>query len=130
MKKWIIMLLVTIALFGLILSGCSSAVKAYTDPAQVINISANQEFTIALGSNITTGYSWQPKYDVTALTLIGREYKANDTTSKQIVGSGGTEYFHFKASKTGEIQVSFSYYRPWETPTPQDQNQSFTIEVK
>jgi inhibitor of cysteine peptidase len=128
MKKLIIGSLITIVLFSLILTGCAAA-KAHTDPAQIINTSVNQEFTIALGSNITTGYSWQPEYDTSAITLVGNEYKADDTTGK-IVGAPGTEYFHFKATKIGNTQISFTYYRPWETPKPEDSTAKFNIVVK
>jgi inhibitor of cysteine peptidase len=131
MKKVILASLAIVAVLCIAsLSGCSDRVEAYTDSGQAVNIGVNQEFTIALGSNITTGYSWQPKYDTNSLNLVGQEYKDNDTTGKQIVGAGGTQYFHFKATKSGETKITFSYYRPWETPTAQDQTQEFTINVK
>jgi inhibitor of cysteine peptidase len=133
MKKKIVAFLagVMILSIALALAGCSTAeVKAYTEAGQTITATANQEITIALGSNPTTGYSWQPVYDEKYLTLTSRDYQADDTTGKQIVGAGGTEYFHFKALKSGETQVKFTYQRPWETPTAQDQTQTFTINVK
>ena len=127
MKKLIIGSLITIVLFSLFLLGCG--VKAHTDPAQIINTQVNKEFTIALGSNITTGYSWQPKYDTSAVTLVGNEYKANDTTGK-VVGAMGTEYFHFKAIKAGNSEISFTYYRLWETSKAEDSTAKFNIVVK
>ena len=127
MKKWITGSLIIIVLFILMLSGC--AAKAHTDPAKIINISVNQEFIIALGSNITTGYRWQPKYDLNVITLVGYEYNDGDTTGK-IVGAPGTEYFHFKAIKAGNSQISFTYYRPWETPKPGDSTAKFNVVVK
>jgi inhibitor of cysteine peptidase len=131
MNKVLMAILAVVALSSIALfSGCSNQVEAYTDSGRVVNTGVNQEFTIALGSNITTGYSWQPKYDNNNLTLVSREYKAGDTTGKQIVGAGGTEYFHFKASTSGETKIAFTYYRPWETPTSEDQSQNFTIKVK
>jgi inhibitor of cysteine peptidase len=133
MKKIVaaVLAIMMLGAIGLALSGCSVAeVKAYTEPGQTITAAADQEFTIALGSNPTTGYSWQPVYDEKCLTLTSRDYQADDTTGKQIAGAGGTEYFHFKALKSGETQVKFTYQRPWETPTAQDQTQIFTINVK
>jgi inhibitor of cysteine peptidase len=129
MKKLFALTFIVLALFTIGLMGCSSTSKAYTDTSKVINIKLNQEFTIALGSNITTGYSWQPEYDLNILTLVGNEYKEGDTTGK-IVGAPGTEYFHFKATRTGNSQISFTYYRPWETPTSEDQTAKFDIVVK
>ena len=127
MKKWTTGSLIMLLFFSLMLSSC--AAKVHTDPAKIINISVNQEFTIALGSNITTGYSWQPKYDLNELTLVGNEYKENDTTG-QVVGAPGTQYFHFKATKSGTTQISFTYYRPWETPKPEDTTAKFNIVIK
>jgi inhibitor of cysteine peptidase len=131
MKKSFTAVLIALTLLSIVLlSSCTQTVTANTDSSKVINTGVNQEFMIALGSNITTGYSWQPKYDTNIITLVNKEYKADDTTGKQIVGAGGTEYFHFKTSKTGETKIEFTYYRPWETPIQQDQNQIFTINVK
>jgi inhibitor of cysteine peptidase len=130
MKISFMAVLIALALLSIVLlSSCTQTVTANTDSSKVINTGVNQEFIIALGSNITTGYSWQPKYDTNIIMLVNKEYKADDTTGKQIVGAAGTEYFHFKASKTGEMKIEFAYYRPWETPTQQDQTQKFTINV-
>jgi len=105
-------------------------VKAFTESSQVINTGVNQEFTIALGSNITTGYSWQPDYDTNALNLVEKTYQEQDNTGKQIVGASGTEYFTFKALAKGETKVTFTYQRPWEQASAQDQTIIFTINLK
>ncbi len=130
MKRPIISILIILAILSALLSGCSSSVKANTDPGKVINTGVDKEFTIALGSNITTGYSWLPEFDASILSLSETEYRAKDTTGKQIVGAGGTQYFHFKALKSGDTQVKFTYYRPWETPTAQDETETFKINVR
>ena len=130
MKKSIIVALVSIVLLTVVLSGCGTAVKEFTEPSQIINTGVNQEFTIALGSNISTGYSWQATYDEKALTLVEKTYKEQETTGKQIVGAAGTEYFKFKSLSKGETKVTFTYRRPWEQPSAQDQTLVFTITVK
>ena len=130
MKKLLTVALAGVALLAMVLSGCSTQAKAFTDSSQVINTRVNQEFTIALGSNITTGYSWQPTYDENALNLVEKTYKEQDNTGKQIVGASGTEYFNFKALSKGETKVTFTYRRPWEQPSAQDQTLIFTINVK
>lgn len=130
MKKILAAIILAGALLTMVLSGCGTPAKAYTDAGKTISTSINGEFTIALGSNMTTGYSWQPVYDNSSISLQNKEYKESDTTGKQIVGAGGTQYFYFKALKSGEYKITFTYYRPWETPTPQDQVQDFTINVK
>jgi inhibitor of cysteine peptidase len=130
MKKILAVSLLVVSLFSVVLSGCTAQVKAYTDASQVINTEVSKEFTIAIGSNISTGYSWQPEYDTGVFKLVGQEYKDKDTTGKEIVGAPGTEYFVFKASNSGNFNITFTYYRPWETPTPQDKTVVFNILVK
>ncbi|HEY97897.1 MAG TPA: protease inhibitor I42 family protein [Dehalococcoidia bacterium] len=130
MKKLIMVALASVILLTGVFSGCTAAAKAFTEPDQIINTGVNKEFTIALESNITTGYSWQVAYDDKALNLVENTYKEQDNTGKQIVGAGGTEYFTFKALSKGETQVTFTYHRPWEQPSAQDQTVVFTINVK
>jgi len=113
-----------------VLSGCTTSAKTFTEPSQINNTGVNQEFSIALGSNISTGYSWQAVYDEKELTLVEKTYKAQDNTGKQIVGAAGTEYFKFKSLSKGETKVTFTYRRPWEQPSAQDQTLVFTINVK
>lgn len=130
MRKLTMAFLVGIALFTMVFAGCVTSAKAFADPSQVINTKGNQEFTIALGSNISTGYSWQAAFDEKALTLIEKTYKEQDSTGKQIVGASGTEYFKFKSLSKGETKVTFTYRRPWEQPSAQDQTLVFSINVK
>ena len=130
MKRLIMILLVSMALLSLVLPGCATSAKAFTEPSQIINTGVNQEFVIALGSNISTGYSWQAAYDEKALTLVEQTYKEQDNTGKQIVGAAGTEYFKFKSLTKGETEITFTYRRPWEEPSAQDQTLVFTVNVK
>ena len=105
-------LLVLIAVLGICLvTGCVGEVEAYTDPGQTIDIGVNQQFVIALGSNQTTGYSWQEGYDNIMLELVEKTYK--EEAKQGVVGAGGVEYFQFKALKTGQTEITLVYKRPW-----------------
>ncbi|MBA7631517.1 hypothetical protein ES703_39049 [subsurface metagenome] len=110
-----LLLLVAVVAVCLV-AGCAGGVKTYTDSGQTIGISVNQEFVIALGSNPTTGYSWQVSHDETRLELVGGEstYKQGKEAEQGAVGAGGIEYFRFKALKTGETKITLVYKRPWE----------------
>jgi len=110
-----LLLLVAVVAICLV-AGCAGGVKTYTDSGQAIGIGVNQEFVIALGSNPTTGYSWQVSHDETRLELVGGEstYKQGKEAEQGVVGAGGIEYFRFKALKTGETKVTLVYKRPWE----------------
>jgi len=96
-----------------LVAGCVGEVKTYTDSGQTISIGINQEFVIALGSNPTTGYSWQESYDETMLELVGGESTYKES-KEGVVGAGGIEYFRFKALKAGETEITLVYKRPWE----------------
>jgi len=108
--KRLLILLAVIA--TCLVAGCVGQVETYTDPGQTIDIGVNQEFVIALGSNLTTGYSWQVSYDQSVLELVEKIYK--EEAKQGVVGAGGVEYFRFKALKTERTKITLVYKRPWE----------------
>ena len=113
MKKFLI--LVTVAVIATCLvAGCVGEVKTYTDSGQAISIGVNQQFVIALGSNPTTGYSWQESYGEAIVELVEKTYKLGEAAKQGVVGAGGVEYFRFKALKTGKAEITMVYKRPWE----------------
>ena len=112
MKKLLALVLTSIVMVSL-MTGCGG-VKTYTDPEKTISVRIEQEFVIALDSNPTTGYDWEESHDPYKLILIETKYEP-DEKAEGLVGAGGTKYFRFSASKTGETEVTFVYKRPWET---------------
>jgi inhibitor of cysteine peptidase len=125
MKRFLLLLAVVATC---LVAGCTGKVETYTDPGQTVTIGVNQEFVIALGSNQTTGYSWQESHDQTMLELVEKIYK--EEAKQGVVGAGGVEYFRFKAVKTGQTEITLVYKRPWEEPTPQDATKVFTINIE
>ena len=131
MKKaliyWVLVLIIAMAM-----TGCGSPkVTAYTESGKTITTSADQEFTISLQANPTTGYDWKTSsFDTNLISLVKKDYNQDDHTGKPLVGSGGTDFFTFKALKAGEAKITFIYYRPWEAPKPEDQRQVFTVVIK
>jgi inhibitor of cysteine peptidase len=124
-------LLILVAVVAMcMLAGCLGGAKTYTDSGQTIDIGTNQEFVIALGSNPTTGYSWQEGYEESMLELVEKTYKPGKEAQQGLVGAGGVEYFRFKTLKVGETEITLVYKRPWEEPTPQDVTKIFTINIK
>ena len=111
MKKFLIMAVATVAATCL-LAGCLGEVETFTDSGQSIGTGVNKEFVIALGSNPTTGYSWQESYDQTMLELVKWNYE--EEAEEGAVGAGGIEYFRFKALKTGQTEITLTYEQPWE----------------
>ncbi len=112
-RVWLLVAAIVLTL-GLV-AGCTTVVKTYDDEGQEIDINVGKEFIIALGSNPTTGYSWQADYDEAMLELVGGEptYEA-DETEEPAMGAGGVEYFRFQALAAGETEITLTYAQPWE----------------
>jgi inhibitor of cysteine peptidase len=113
MKRVLLLVTLVVLTLGLV-AGCVG-VKTYKNVGEDIKIGVDQEFIIALGSNPSTGYSWQASYDETMLELVGGEpeYEA-DETEEGIVGAGGTELFRFLTLAAGETEITMVYAQPWE----------------
>ncbi len=110
MKRFLVL---TSILVVSLLAGCGG-VKTYVDPEKTISVGIEDEFIIALDANPTTGYDWEVSCDWYKLHLVEEKYTP-DEKAEGLVGAGGTKYFRFSASKTGETDVTFVYKRPWET---------------
>jgi len=130
--KRVLVVLAMVLLTAALLTGCgaSKAIPTYTDSTQTINAKLNQEFIIALGANLTTGYDWQPVFDSAFVSQVKKDYQQDDNNGQPLMGQGGTDYFTFKALKIGETKITLTYYRPWETPNAEDQQKVFNIIVK
>ena len=113
MKRFLILVTAAIVATSLV-TGCAGGVKPSTESEQAINTGINQEFIIELGSNSSTGYSWQESYDEIMLELVENTYKPGEETKQGVVGAGGIDYFRFKALKTVETKITMVYKRPWE----------------
>lgn len=108
-----------------LIAGCAG-IATYTDPSETISTTVNGEFVIALDSNPSTGYSWNVSYDASLLSLEKDEYNP-DKKAEGLVGAGGTQYYQFKALKTGSTEVNLTYLRSWEEE-PIDQK-VFTVTI-
>jgi len=126
MKKSVVLVMLAVAAIGLI-GGCTGPTRAYTDPGKTIDVDEGQEFTIALDSNPTTGYSWQETHDGAVLELVDKTYEGKG--QEGVVGAGGKEYFKFKALEAGETQIIMVYQQPWSGGGV-GETKTFTVEVK
>jgi len=113
MKKYLILAGAIILALTLV-TGCGGDTEPYSDAESAIDIGVNQEFTIALNSNPTTGYGWQESYDESFLELVEKSYHPGAEAEPEVVGAGGTEYFQFKALQPGETELVMTYKRGWE----------------
>lgn len=118
MKKLLPILgVVGVVLVTCLAAGCGAEVKAYSDPDKTIEINTGTEFdiVISLDSNPTTGYSWVPAYDQGDLVLVDQEYQPGENAQNGLLGAGGTQNFRFKAQRSGQVVITMSYQRSWET---------------
>ena len=124
----LLMLLVAVpALLICGLVGCGGA-TTYTDANQPINVKVGGEFIVALESNPSTGYSWQPTYEINLLQLAERKFEQKKGTSG-LVGASGTESFRFRALQKGNTQVTLIYKRAWEEQSEGQTTKVFTVSI-
>ena len=82
----------------------------YADPETTIQVTAGEEFAIALEGNPTTGYTWQVHTDSRHLELLDQTF----VRGGERVGAGGQEVFRFRVLAAGETEIACEYRRPWE----------------
>ena len=130
MKKFFLTLLL---LFAVILTGChnqQAASMKVVDNSGTIEVKAGETFVIKLESNPTTGYSWSlAEYDSKVTKQESNVYEPTKTAAN-VVGSGGTEVWAFKAITKGETKLTFQYTRPWEKDVPPINKETYKITVE
>ena len=115
--------------FLLLFVGCQTTPKSEKKSAD-IEVFLNNEFTISLNSNPSTGYSWQWINNATTEVgkVVGEEFVASNNSN--LVGSAGVQKFKFKALKRGRQIFIFHYVRPWEKGAQPADKSAFEVEVK
>jgi len=100
----------------------------YTEPGETIKSESGAEFTIALDSNPTTGYSWDfaEEYDGEVIELVDTRFQPPETRLK---GAGGTQFWTFRALKAGRTEIALKYFRSWEKDVPPVREAVFTVIV-
>jgi inhibitor of cysteine peptidase len=100
----------------------------YSDPSEPIEVTAGKIFVISLDSNATTGYSWRiyENYPEGIVELVDHIYRPGETSR---IGAGGTEFWAFRALKTGETKITMEYVRPWEEGAKPAEQKTFEVSV-
>ncbi|MBA2864175.1 beta-propeller domain-containing protein [Methanococcus maripaludis] len=92
-------------------------VEDFTDvEIETINekVAIGENISIKLDENPTTGYTWNYSIsDDDKIELLSDEY-IEDETDDGIVGAGGVHEWTFNATESGEVELTFDYYRSWE----------------
>ena len=130
MKRFIVPILI---LSLSVVIGCNNEktnLNATASASGGIETKVGANFVIRLESNPTTGYSWRTAEFASGIVeLVSNEYKPQNN-SGNIVGSGGTEIWTFKAVGKGKINITFEYVRPWEKDVPPIKKETYLITVK
>jgi predicted secreted protein len=101
---------------------------AFRDPGIPIKVSPDEEFSIILVSNPSTGFLWKMTLPEGQRTIkfLGSEH----VISREVMpGVPGDDVYRFKAMTPGETKADFIYKRPWETKTAPERK-IFTIFVQ
>lgn len=115
---------------GLVMiSSAQAEPKQYQYPPKPIEVAPGEEFVIVLKANWTTGFSWQLAQPVneSVITVLRSEYKPSEPV---LDGSGGREFWTFRAKAAGTTTVPFKYVRTWEKGKAPADTVEFTIIVK
>jgi inhibitor of cysteine peptidase len=150
-KKRVIIVSLVIALlsFTVVVAGCTSSTSNNTTastattqtsqsapmtntsnatnvtPGESINTTQGQNFTITLRTNPSTGYSWEPQFDRTALSLVDSVF-ISDPNPHHLVGVPGSQVFTFQGLAKGTTTITFNNVSPSQTVTDQT---TYTVTV-
>lgn len=74
----------------------------------------------ALDANATTGFSWAQKTEGDSVVLEKEFYTSPKTEEHGVAlaGQGGTQFYLYRAVKSGTTTITFTYQRPWEQEPP------------
>ena len=83
-----------------------------------ITAAQGQNFTITLRTNPSTGYSWEPQFDHTALSLVDSVF-TSDSNPHNLVGVPGSQNFTFQGLTKGTATITFNNVSPSQIVTDQ-----------
>lgn len=123
--------LICLGLGIFLLVACQTTVKHEATPSDYI-VRNGEVFKIELKSNPTTGYHWvmENSAEVNLVDSLSDIYTQDEKSNENVVGSGGTQTFQFKATRKGIDTLSFIYVRPWEVGAVPADKASFIVEVR
>jgi inhibitor of cysteine peptidase len=83
--------------------------------AKAIEIAEGGVVTVSLGSNPSTGFSWNETAQIEAPAVLEQtDSKVLPSEKEGLVGASGSQVWTFKALQKGTTTVSLEYGRPWE----------------
>ncbi|MEI6237833.1 MAG: protease inhibitor I42 family protein [Candidatus Saccharibacteria bacterium] len=133
--KWIVASTAIVAMLAVL--GVFIFTSSYKNPAKIlisedqdnIEIKKDQNFTIILTSNPSTGYSWSIDgiYNKKIIAKVSNEFQP---PASNMIGAPGKELWLFKGNSEGSTKLNFIYTRQKGTDTNQLNHKTFNITVK
>lgn len=136
-QKWymtgigVLVLVAVVAAVSITLAAGGDGARAATGPLRLVDADNGKTFTVKAGEtvearvagNLTTGYAWMAALsdeDAVLLEQQGEPVYVQDFADTDMVGTGGTYTFTFRAAAEGEATLKLVYSRPWESVGPLD----------
>ncbi len=111
MTKWLLLAMIPVIVIGL-LAGCGEMEEEGSKygflPVEKIEIKVNDEFTIARGFDLNSGYIWREKFDESMLELLDSIVDSETREDGTIVLY---QVFRFKAKQKGNTQIFLAHIR-------------------
>ncbi|MBV8434610.1 MAG: protease inhibitor I42 family protein [Candidatus Eremiobacteraeota bacterium] len=120
--------LLRVTLTAAFLLGLTPHTPVFTDASQPVAVDAGEDFFIALGSNVTTGYNWSQS--IADGKIVAYEGNVYQNPSNGLIGASGQQIFIYHANRTGATTLTFSYARPFEPNVPPVKTVTFAVTVK
>ena len=84
-----------------------------------VHVLPGEIIRVKLRSNPSTGYSWELGPIEDGFFEVENKFEA-DPHKEYEAGYGGCDIWTFQAERSGEIDISLTYERPWEDDRPAD----------
>ena len=113
-------------------SACSSGANGRTltaeNAGQTIDMNIRESFSVELGGNPSTGYTWEvADMDTAVLIQVG---ETEFDSESDLVGASGILILRFEAIGSGETPLNLVYHRPWEEDVPPEETFEVSVVVK
>jgi len=95
------------------LGGMPTPTLDESDNGRTVAMVPGGDLIVSLPGNPTTGYNWE--VSVANPSVVKESQPVAYMASSNLVGSGGTYTFQYRAVKAGRTDITFLYRRSWET---------------
>ena len=128
MKKLVVLTALIVAVIAVAIGAASFQGPWMTADATKVSDYVPNVVDLYLPSNPKTGYSWAYEIEDHSIVFVRDEYFSQRMES-DLVGAGGTHWFHISGEKPGITSVTFRYLRAWETDVPPAEQTTYRLSV-